>query len=251
MKISHFIILAASAVGASSAYAASSMLPTATNAPVLDNSTAYRTAMLKPVGTESTYQLTARLEQLRVAVAGIEAKVNQQAVAIGSLQQGQNVINAKLNVVKVPVAMTKSPFDNSGVISYPPLTGTIPVTEKQRYENAYTILKAKKVDLAIAEFQKIIRDFPAGKYAPNAQYWLGEAYVIKGNKEAAMQAFDKVVQGYPKSNKVPDSLLKLGFVQLSLKNRIKAKEYLDYVIVAYPGTNAAALAMQKKAKAAL
>lgn len=285
MKIQHLIVLTACA-GASGVHAAdSSMLP-----PVLDSSTNYRSSMLQPVANTTytppsmtvtpsatysdpvTYQLTNRLDQLQNAVVQMQSKVDQQGVAINNLQQSQNVVNAnvekRLNDLTArtlgastpispivsspaPIASTQSPFSNTSV--YPSMTGTNPVLlgEKERYQNAYTVLRAGNFDQAIAEFQGLLKDHPNGEYADNAYYWIGEALLVKGDKQGAMQSFDKVVQNYPKSNKVPDALLKLGFVQLGLNNRIKAKEYLDYVIVAYPGTTAAKLAMQKKAQAAL
>ncbi len=284
MKIQHLIVLTACA-GASGVYAAdNTMLP-----PVLDSSTAYRSSMLQPVANTYTppsvttpapsatysdpvtYQLTTRLDQLQTAVVQMQSKVNQQSVAINNLQQSQNVVNAnvqkRLNdltarqlgsstpitpIVTAPAPITSntSPFSPT---AYPPLTTTNPTLlgEKERYQNAYTVLRAGNFDQAITEFQGLLKDHPNGEYADNAHYWIGEAKLVKGDKQGAMQSFDKVVQSYPKSNKVPDALLKLGFVQLGLNNRIKAKEYLDYVIVAYPGTTAAKLAMQKKAQAAL
>ena len=220
MKISPLIILATSLV-ASNAYA---------EAPVLDNSTTYNSSLLKPVAADTNYRLTIRVNKLQRTVANLQEKVKK-------LEKNRNITSSKAK-------------KGSSAAKYPAIKG-VPSSQKQSYTNAYNLLRARKTNSAISAFQKIIRDNPKGRYAPNAQYWLGEAYLRKGQKNVAMQAFDKVVQKYPKSNKVPDALLKLGFVQLTLKNRIKAKEYLDYVIVAYPRTNAAKLAIRKKAKAAL
>ncbi|MCK5926534.1 MAG: tol-pal system protein YbgF, partial [Methylococcales bacterium] len=123
--------------------------------------------------------------------------------------------------------------------------------EKKTYRVAYLSLRAKKVDAAIAGFNKVIKTYPKGPLADNSQYWLGEALLLKGKKEKAMQAFDKVVANYPTSDKVPGALLKLGLVQLSLNNRPKAKEYLDYIIINYPKTRAAKIASKRAGKAKL
>ena len=251
MKLSHLILLTACA-GANTAYAAG--LP-----PVLDSSVGYRTALVQPATIADTVnnQIITRLDLLQASIAAIQVKVDQQSIAISGLQQVQNVVNSNvatvdakvtnLEVVEAKRAITPVIVATPVAVKAPAVLGS----EQQRYQSAYATFRAGNVDLAMVEFQNIVTDYPKGSLADNAQYWLGEAYLLKGKKTEAMQAFDKVVLGYPKSNKVPDALLKLGFVQLGLNNRAKAKEYLDYVILNYPKSNAAKLAIIKATKAAL
>ncbi|MDQ7091502.1 MAG: tol-pal system protein YbgF [Methylococcales bacterium] len=253
MKLSPITLLLTACASVSTAYAA---LP-----PVLDSSVAYRAAMLQPATATDTAanQLIARLDKLQVTIANLQATVNQQAVAISGLQQVQSAVNtnvdARLNTLAVkaskpvaPIIISNIPVAAKAAIAVAPAASG---SEQQRYQTAYATLRSGSVDLAMIDFQNIIKDYPTGSLADNAQYWLGEAYLLKGKKDDAMQAFDKVVLTYPKSNKVPDALLKLGFVQLSLKNKAKAKEYLDYVILTYPKSNAAKLAIRKAGQAGL
>ena len=249
MKLSHLILLTACA-GTSTAYAA---------APVLDSSVACRTALMQPVAIAEpgTNQIITRLDQLQGSLVALQGKVDQQGVAINGLQQVQNVVNSNIATVDAKVTNLKvveAKRAITPVIIATPVAVKAPVvlgSEQQRYQGAYAKLKSGNVDVAMGEFQNIIKDFPKGSLADNAQYWLGEAYLLKGKKVEAMQEFDKVVLSYPKSNKVSDALLKLGFIQLSLNNKAKAKEYLDYVILNYPKSNAAKLAIVKATKAAL
>jgi tol-pal system protein YbgF len=246
MKLSHFILLTACA-GASTAYAG---LP-----PVLDSSVAYRTALIQPaIATDAaTNQLITRLDQLQASIAAMQTKIDQNTIAINGLGQVQNVVNSNVATVNAKVESVKAKQEIKSTTATPVAIKAPAVlgSEQQRYQSAYATFRAGNVDLAMVEFQNIIRDFPKGSLADNAQYWLGEAYLLKGKKTEAMQAFDKVVLAYPKSNKVPDALLKLGFVQLGLNNRAKAKEYLDYVILNYPKSNAAKLAILKATQASL
>ena len=242
MKLSHLILLTACA-GTSTVYAAG--LP-----PILDSSVACRTAAIQPVAIPEagTNQVTTRLDQLQGSLVALQGKVDQQGVAINGLQQVQNVVNSNIapvdaKVTNLNVVEAKTPV----AVKAPVVSGS----EQQRYQGAYAKLKSGNVDVAMGEFQNIIKDFPKGSLADNAQYWLGEAYLLKGKKVEAMQEFDKVVLAYPKSNKVSDALLKLGFIQLSLNNKAKAKEYLDYVILNYPKSNAAKLAIVKATQASL
>ena len=81
-------------------------------------------------------------------------------------------------------------------------------------------------------FQQFQRHYPAGKYAPNAYYWLGELYLVvqPPDLESSRQAFTMLLSQYPDNSKAPDALYKLGKVQCMKGNREKAKEYLDQVI---------------------
>ncbi len=98
---------------------------------------------------------------------------------------------------------------------------------------------------AITAFNSLIADFPAGEYADNSQYWLGEAYKVNQNLEAAKVAFLKVVMKYAGSPKVPDALLKLGYIEFEQNNMAQARDYLTQVTVAHPETTAAHLAEKK------
>ena len=90
--------------------------------------------------------------------------------------------------------------------------------------------------------------YPTGVYANNAQYWLGEAYRVKQDNDAARKAFNDVIEKYPDGAKVPDALLKLGYIEMDQKNPAKAREYLTRVTTDYPKSPAALLAAKKLLK---
>ena len=81
--------------------------------------------------------------------------------------------------------------------------------------------------------------------AGNAQYWLSEAKLAKGDLQAAGQAFTKVGHMYPNHAKVPDSLYKLSEVERLLGHPYRARLILQKVIARYPGTYASQLAQRK------
>lgn len=117
-----------------------------------------------------------------------------------------------------------------------------PAKEKLYYEAAFDLIKAKDFDRASQAFAAFLRKYPDSQYAGNAQYWLGEVNLAKGDLQSAGQAFAKVSQAYPKHAKVPDSLYKLADVEQRLGNGSKAKGLLEQVIAQFPGSSAAQLA---------
>lgn len=124
----------------------------------------------------------------------------------------------------------------------------VSANEKERYQAAYDTLRNGHNAQAVKMFQDLLRDFPAGEFADNSQYWLAEAYKINREFDAARTAFNKVVSQYPNSSKVPDALLKLGYIEFDLQNTAKARDYLTRVTTSYPGTTAAHLAEKKLAQ---
>ena len=118
--------------------------------------------------------------------------------------------------------------------------------EEAAYRAAYELVREREFDEAVAAFTAFLADFPFGRYAPNAHYWLGELYLVLDppDPELARQNFKLLLDQYPADPKVPDALYKLGRVQFIKGNRQRSKEYLDEVIREYPSHAAAQLARQ-------
>ncbi len=104
-----------------------------------------------------------------------------------------------------------------------------PAKEKLYYDAAFDLIKAKDFDKASQAFTAFLRKYPNSQYAGNAQYWLGEVNLAKGDLQGAGQAFAKVSQLYPKHAKVPDSLYKLADVERRLGHTDKVKGILQQV----------------------
>lgn len=254
----------------SSVYAESRVLP-----PVVDNSiypqgSGYASAA--PT-TSAMYEVLGRLEQLQAEVQQLRGVVEEQSQIIDDLKNRQGNIYSDLDLriqelsgVKQAVAGEVSgqsasslpPSDSSLVeqtdqagsdataSNQPAVNNVQPVeTEKTRYQAAYELLRNGHNSRAIAEFKDIIATYPQGEFADNAQYWLGEAYKVNQNLDAAKQAFLQVVMNYVDSPKVPDALLKLGYIEFEQKNIAQAKDYLTQITVAFPDTTAAHLAKKK------
>jgi tol-pal system protein YbgF len=119
-----------------------------------------------------------------------------------------------------------------------------PAKEKLYYDAAFDLIKQKDFDKASQAFNAFLRKYPNSQYAGNAQYWLGEVNLAKGDLPAASQAFAQVSQKYPKHSKVPDSLYKLADVERRMGHTDKVKGILQQVITQYPGTSAAQLAQR-------
>ena len=90
-----------------------------------------------------------------------------------------------------------------------------------------------------------VQKYPKGGYTANAQYWLGELYLIKKDYTKAREHFDVVLQQFPTSSKSAASMLKVGYVYAATGEKTEAKKFLQQVVRAYPDTPTAQLASAK------
>ncbi|MCP0914616.1 MULTISPECIES: tol-pal system protein YbgF [Legionella] len=120
-----------------------------------------------------------------------------------------------------------------------------PADEQISYLAAYELVKNKKYDDALTAMQNFVNQYPQGGYTANAQYWLGELYMVKKNYSQAISHFEAVLQQFPSSSKSAASLLKIGYALAASGKKTEAKQRLQEVIKNYPDTNTAQLATAK------
>lgn len=106
--------------------------------------------------------------------------------------------------------------------------------QKTLYEAAYSQIQSKSYTQATQGMKDYLSQYPAGTYAPNAHYWLGELYMISGNNQQATTEFATVVKDYPKSNKAADSMLKLGMLAMSVQDYKSAKTHFNALEKQFP-----------------
>jgi len=233
--------------------------------------------------TNTLIEITARLEQLQSEVQQLTGKVEEQANLIAELKKHQSSMYSDFDERmqhienKADGSATPATSENteaSGATADPeakpidaqtsdaptsdavptekpataaPKTDTVQTSdiENQEYQQAYITLRKGHTNQSITEFNAYLSKYPTGGLAGNAQYWLGEAYRVNQDNDAARKAFSDVVEKYPGSAKVPDALLKLGYVEMDQKNTDKARDYFTRVTTDFPDSAAARLASKK------
>lgn len=119
--------------------------------------------------------------------------------------------------------------------------------ESQQYRAAYALVRDQRFEEAVEAFGRFLRDFPEGRFAPNAHYWLGELYLViePQDLEASRRAFTLLLDQYPNNSKVPDALYKLGRVHFMKGNKARGKTFLDRLIRDFGGTDNTAVQLAK------
>jgi len=120
--------------------------------------------------------------------------------------------------------------------------------EKEKYKQAFALMRASKYDESIQSFGDFIKQYPQSELASNAAYWSGEGYLIKGNNQKALDSFLMVIQRYPDSSKVPDATLRAGDSYRNLGDTKKAETLYKQIINDRPTSRAAKNAQKRLEK---
>lgn len=126
-----------------------------------------------------------------------------------------------------------------------PVSRVNPADEQISYLAAYELIKNKRYDDALGSMNTFVQKYPRGGYTSNAQYWLGELYLVKKDYAKAIEHFDIVLKQFPTSSKSAASMLKVGYAYAEMGNKPEAQKYLQQVVRAYPNTPTAQLANSK------
>jgi len=209
-------------------------------------------------------QLRGEIETLNHQIQRLERKqrdiyldIDQRLANIGqSPAPGQSSAPAPVTPPRAP-AGSAAPVSDAGaqpagggrpLAGAPAAPPSAPVADPRQmqadYKAAYALLSPsqKRYDDAAKAFTAFLERYPGSTLAPNAQYWLAEAYYVSQKNDEALQAFTTVVEQYPDSPKVPGALYKIGRLQQVKGNNAEARKALQRVVAEYPTSPAAGLA---------
>lgn len=114
-----------------------------------------------------------------------------------------------------------------------------PIKEQNAYLKAFDLLRELRYAQAIKAYRKFILDYPNGRYAHIAQYWLSEASYAQRDFKQAITDYNTLVKNYPDSPKLAEAMLKIGYSYNELGNNKAAKEVIGKLLRVYPNTTAA------------
>ncbi|OUS04030.1 hypothetical protein A9Q90_07650 [Gammaproteobacteria bacterium 54_18_T64] len=197
-------------------------LPVRAAAPVAEISGAGAASQVLPamaVPTSSpqvdTYYL---LQSLRDELRDLRGMLEEQGHTLRQLKQRQidDYIDLDRRFGSLATGAASVPGQALGASPVAPVLPSVPVVteagDKSIYEQAYRLLKAGQVPDALAAFKTYLSKYPKGRYVANAQYWMGEIYMLNNQLQEAGEAFRVVVEQFPAHRKMLDASFKLGKV---------------------------------------
>ncbi len=193
---------------------------------------------------EQAYQMQQMQEQNKKLYMDLDKRVSATKAATPSVSSQDPAAQQALDLNAASQFVSDEP---DPTIASAPMAAAVnaqatPVNDEKAYQAAYRLVQNRDFDGALKAFNNMLTQNPQGKYAPNAQYWLGEIHLTKGNLEKAAEAFNMVYSQNPKHPKAADSLLKLGYVEYNKGQWKRSVEILNQVKSQFPGTTSAQLA---------
>ncbi|MFZ2971799.1 MAG: tol-pal system protein YbgF [Ferribacterium limneticum] len=205
----------------------------------------------------------ARFDQQAKGQLDLASQIQRQADEIARLRGQIETLNYELETAKkrqqdfyldLDTRLRKFETADSANATVNPENGpnskpaTDPAKESQDYEAALNQFKAGKYKEAAAGFAGYVQKYPASSLAPNAQYWLGNAWYAQRDCKRAIEAQSVVTTKYPESPKAADAWLAIATCQQELGNPTGVKRSLETVMTKYPGTPAADTARDRLKK---
>lgn len=124
----------------------------------------------------------------------------------------------------------------------PPAGPAVPASAKGEaaaYQAALRPALAGRAAESIPLFENFLQQYPQGRYAANAQYWIGEGLYSQGKYQEALARFRQVDADWPRHHKNADALLKTGMTLARLGDREGAAQAYKKVLDQFPSSEAA------------
>lgn len=113
---------------------------------------------------------------------------------------------------------------------------------------------------ALAEFQKLLKQYPESRYAPDAivkieacrvrlaekELWVAEYYVRQGNFQAALQRYEVILKDYGRTAVAPQALFQKAEALIRLGRTDEAASTLRRLVEEYPASEWSRRARQTK-----
>ncbi|RIX44017.1 MAG: tol-pal system protein YbgF [Rhodocyclales bacterium GT-UBC] len=204
----------------------------------------------------------ARFDQQGKAQLDLASQIQRQAEEIARLRGQIETLNYELETAKkrqqdfyLDLDTRLRKFETAPTVNASPEAGTAPAKptgdpakETQDYEAALNLFKLAKYKEAASGFAAFVQKYPDSQLAPNAQYWMGNAWYAQRDCKKAIEAQSIVTSKYADSPKAPDAWLAIATCQQEMGNPGGVKRSLETVISKYPSSPAAETAQQRLKK---
>jgi tol-pal system protein YbgF len=111
--------------------------------------------------------------------------------------------------------------------------------EEAVYKAALKLAMSGRSAEGISRFRSFLQQYPNGRYAVNAEYWIGECLYSQRNYRDALVQFQLVNTRYAAHHKNADALLKAGMTLNRLGDRQGAAEKYRALLTVFPNSEAA------------
>lgn len=169
-----------------------------------------------------------KVDQISQQMQALNDSVDELKARLATTSKQLSDVIDKFNNIQAPAAQSapaQQPMQQQQVQAPPP---------SDLYANALRDYNSGRYDLAAQEFGQFMKFYPTNDLAGNAQFYIADIEYQQKNYEAAVADYDKVLEQYPSGNKTPTAELKKGFALLELGQKDDGVRELQTLIKRYP-----------------
>jgi len=188
-------------------------------------------------------RMTEELRALDARNAELQAAIREQGAEAARLRARLDAAEEELRETRTLIASPPpvgAPAPPAAAPAPAPRPDTLhPDGAEPAYNAALVLFRAREHGQAVLDLLDFIAKYPEHLLAPNAQYWIGEAYYLQRDYRQALVEFERVVDMAPASPKAADALLKMGLSYTNLRENSRAQQAWQRVVRDYPATESA------------
>lgn len=194
--------------------------------------------MLQGKIEEQQHRLKLLEDQIRSQYQDIDKRLTSRTAPVSA--------GSAVNASPLPAANTTSANSATAVrTSVKPAPGVPTAVGERAYQAAFQLLKNKQYPLAIQSFEDFIKKYPSDINLPNANYFLGQLYLLQGQPDQSISRFNHFASAYPQDARIPDALLQLGLAYFAKGEKATAMDTFKKIIQRYPDSKAAQAAQAR------
>jgi tol-pal system protein YbgF len=167
-------------------------------------------------------KLNQQLVDLQNSVQGLDAKISSGGAA-----------PATGGATTTPTSSNVPPSTSSPSSAAPSSPGP---SADMLYSNGLKDIQSGKYDLARSEFQDYLKYYGSTDLASNAQFYIGEIYYRQKKYQEAIAEYDKVINNYPKSFKLAPARLHRATAMIALGQKSSGIRELREITKLFPGS---------------
>ncbi|MBK7595829.1 MAG: outer membrane protein assembly factor BamD [Gemmatimonadetes bacterium] len=172
---------------------------------------------------------TAELLEARKQILAIQQRIDQS-------QQGLRELRAQLDA-RSEMAAAAISIGDTVVTTTPttsPVTTPAPVAGAPSaavlYANGQQSLRINAFGTARNAFRELLKAYPTSSYAPDAAFYIGDAFLREQRTDSAQVSFGRVVREFPASMRAAAALYKLGVMAQDRGDLAAARGYFQQVV---------------------
>ena len=175
------------------------------------------------------------INSLSAQIAQLQDKLEDTNYRLAQVSQQIAATNQDLKAARTPPAAPGAPAEAATATADP----------ETLYQTSYSDYLRGNYDLAMLGFKQYLEAFPETDLADNAIYWIGECSYRQQKYVEAIAEYDRVLREYPRSDKTASAQLKKGFSLLELGQKKEGTAQLQNVAKTFPSSDEANLAKQR------